>query len=146
MEMASCGSIFLPFAPVYNAERRHAEITKTLLTIDGASGKKRLNWSALKWIHSDKLCLLLGNTILQEVFCAYRACACCLHTGGPFLWRDGRRQVWRSVSTGEGLKKHLNPLFECFKFIAGCVTLILKKMFVHQYYICFADLQLTLAT
>lgn len=44
--------------------------------------------------------------------------------------------MWRSVNTGEGQKKHLNPLFECFQFIAGCVTLIFKKyLFINIIYV-----------
>ncbi len=93
--------------------------------------RKRFYQSVFNWIHSVKLCLLLGSTILQEVFVAGpTAHVHSVHSQAFFLWRDGRRQVWRYVGTGEGQScKHL--LFEQMSPLVNCCQCCLRVCYFY---------------
>lgn len=77
----------------------HTKMIKHSLTIEGVN-EKRFYLSVFNWIHSVKLCLLLGSTILQEVFLAGPTTHVQnVHSKEPFCGATGDDRC--GVDTGE---------------------------------------------
>lgn len=114
--------------PQSSPQNKHSRQTKMInisLTIEGVN-EKRFYLSVFCWIHSVKLCLLLGSTIWQEALLqdVVRMCNIlknlfCGATGGDRCGSTGERENCKHL-----LFEQMNPLVKCQLCCEQCVTSI----------------------